>query len=114
MTALDGTLKTITDWFDQVAYSGLILPSGWFGRPYDNQHWLTWARARRSRLLLELDEQLLLVLTAPGLPEAKGANLTVTFAQLVFDWQGYGDLEPHAEVFHSAEIHFVGPPMPTT
>ncbi|WP_433893189.1 hypothetical protein [Streptomyces sp. CA-111067] len=113
MTALDETLEAITDWFAHAEYSGLILPRGWFGRPFDNQHLLTWAHARQGKLLLELDDQLLLVLTTPGRPDTKDRNLTVTFAQLVFDWQGYGDLQPHAEVFSDGEIQFVGHPMST-
>ncbi|MFJ1936841.1 hypothetical protein ACIOGZ_29805 [Kitasatospora sp. NPDC088160] len=113
MTAPDETLDAITAWFANVEYAGLILPSGWFGRPFDNQHQLTWAHVRHGKLLLELDERLLLVLTAPGAPSIDGQNLIVTFAQLVFDWQGYGDLQPHAEAFRTGELQFVGHPMPT-
>jgi hypothetical protein len=57
---------------------------------------LTWASARSTKLLLEPDNQLLLVLTNPGTPSVDGPNVVVPFTQLVFDWQGYGDLTPQA------------------
>jgi hypothetical protein len=109
MAAQDGALEQITKWFANVRHAGLILPNGWFGRPHDNQHQLTWAHARRYKLLLELDEQLLLVLTTPGPPIINAEGITMGFDQLVFDWQGYGDLQPHVDVFSAGQLQLVAP-----
>jgi len=100
-------LRKVNEWFAAVGYAGLVLPSGWFGRPYDNWHELTWACARSTKLLVELDGQLLLVLTEPGVPQVEGPDLVLPCAQLVFDWQGYGDLIPHAESFGAGSLRLV-------
>ena len=78
----------ITDWFTRVQAPSLELPNGWFGRPYDNLHQLTWADATEHKLLLELDSQLLLILTDPGDVDLDSAELPITgCAQVVLDWQ---------------------------
>jgi hypothetical protein len=105
-------LQQVTSWFETQSAAGLILPGGWFGRPYDNQHQLTWAQARPTKLVLELDHRLLLVLTEPGLPRPDGASLVVPFRQLVFDWQECGTGQPHADSFKEGVLTFASPRKP--
>jgi hypothetical protein len=97
----------ISTWFAEVGHAGLILPNGWFGRPNDNQQQLTWAHALRRRLLLELDEHQLLILSNPGEPRIDADGLVLGFDQLVHDRHGYGDLQPHADVFPAGRVRFV-------
>lgn len=112
MTDSASALRQVTAWFDTVGTAGLQLPNGWFGRPYDNRHELTWSQARPHKLLLELDAQLLLVLADPGEPTTEGRDLIVPFGQLVFDWQGYGDLQNHADLFRRSSLTFVDLRLP--
>ena len=87
---------------------GLILPSGWFGRPYDNFHQLTWIEERKSKLIVEIDNQLYLIFTKPIQLEVINNNLVITgFEQLVFDYQGYGNMKPHCELFNYGEVEFI-------
>ncbi|MFG1811887.1 hypothetical protein [Streptomyces sp. NPDC049040] len=100
-------VEAVTGWFAANGVAGLRLPRGWFGRPYDNAHRLTWSAARSGKVILELDDQLLLVLTSPGRPQHDAGNLTLPFAQLTFDWEGYGDRTPHAEHHEAGALSFM-------
>ncbi|MCB9140138.1 MAG: hypothetical protein H6642_17495 [Caldilineaceae bacterium] len=98
-------------WFDTVKAGGLVLPDGWFGRPYDNLHRLSFIQKRPHKLLLELDQQLLLVFTALNRVEIENSELILTnFSQCVFDWQEYGNLKPHVAVYQTGTIKLVPPP----
>jgi hypothetical protein len=98
----------IVAWFARQKGAGVVLPDGWFGRPYDNMHELTFLELRPHKLIIELDNQLLLTLTEPGrVTAADGELLLDGFAQCVFDWQEYGSLRPHATVYESGAVRFV-------
>ncbi|HEX6391958.1 MAG TPA: hypothetical protein VFZ97_00860 [Acidimicrobiales bacterium] len=106
-------LTTVIDWFRQAKVASLELPDGWFGGPGRSLHQLTKAEVWNDRLLLELDEQLLLVLTAPAQPVVGDEELVIdSYDQLVFDWQEYGNKRPHAEVYRSGSIRFVAQHRP--
>ena len=93
------------------ANGGLVrfsLPDGELGRPGDNLCRLSFIEARPHKLLVELDEQLLLVLTEPAVVEVTDRHARVTFEQLTFDWQEYGNLRPHAKTYTAGEMTFVG------
>lgn len=93
-------LAQIQRWFGEVKLAGLELPSGWFGRPHGDLHELTWSATTTQKVLLELDGLLLLTVTEPALAEADSRRLVIpSFAQLVFDWQEFGNRRPHAEIF---------------
>lgn len=99
--------SSITEWMGHVGVAGLVLPDGWFGRPYDNFHQLTWSKPRGNRVILEFDSNLLLVLTDVSNIEPGNERLTVSAAQVVLDWQEYGSLVPHVETFTSSDIALV-------
>jgi hypothetical protein len=103
--------ERIQRWFQSSEIPpGLILPNGWFGQPHDNQHQLTFLTARKHKVLLELDDLLLLSVTELGEVRDEGPELVLTqFTQLVFDWQGEPLLEPHAYLYRSGEVRFVRP-----
>jgi hypothetical protein len=97
--------EAIADWFRSNLVASMVLPDGWFGRPYDNLHSLTWTTTRSTRLLLELDGQLLLVFTGAPTVTVSAAGLVITgFRQLAFVWQGYGDMAPHGTVYDNGEV----------
>lgn len=107
--------EVITDWFTRVRVASLVLPNGWFGRPYDNLHELTWAGATRHKLLVELDSQLLLILTDPGDVDFDSAELRITgCVQVVLDWQEYGNMTPHSDNHGPGTVRLVTGPGHTT
>lgn len=109
ITAHD-VLQVVRGWFGDVGLASLKLPSGWFGRPYDNLHQLTWSEVRGAKVFVELDGILHLIITAPTAVTVEGNDLRVSgFTQLVFDRQDYGSSPAsHAEVFTSGVLRFAG------
>lgn len=98
-------------WFQRTGGGGLILPDGWFGRPYDNIHQLTYLKSRPRKVLIELDEQLYLIITEPTSAVDKDNELTLAgFAQCVFDWSEYGARAAHSTIYKSGDVKFVAPP----
>ncbi len=112
--ARDHLSKIIQDWFTKAGGPSLVLPDGWFGRPFDNQHTLTYLQQRPHKLLLELDDQLLLIFTDLRSAQVVGRDLVLAgFAQCVFDWQEYSSLAPHATIYRAGEVRFCSPPGPS-
>ena len=98
----------ITEWFSRVKRAGLVLPDGWFGRPYDNIFHLSYVKQRPHKLIIELDDQWLLVMTDVGGISVRDDLLSLEgFVQLVFDWQQMDNLQPHVKVFNSGTLRFV-------
>ena len=103
-------IAIIEEWQKDNMTFGLVLPDGWFGRPYDNSHTITWSADRPYRLLIEIDNQNLLVITKTKsfLAFVDKKDIVITnFAQVTFDRLGYGDMTPHAEVFKKGEVRLV-------
>jgi len=106
--------KSIVSWFSRVRVASMKLPSGWFGRPRDAFHKLTHCATLHRKLIIELDEQLLLVLTdvenatVSSHPEQNEEWLTLSgFSNFVFDRLEYVSMAPRTEVFESGEVTFV-------
>ena len=107
---LQTTLTRVLEFFASVGYAGLILPNGWFGRPYDNLHQLTRAEVIDGDLVVELDEQLVLTFRGPAQASTSANRLRLAgFSALLWDWQEYGSLAPHHEEFVDGEVEFVAP-----
>ena len=86
----------------------LKLPDGWFGRPYDNWHKITYYIKRPNKTILEIDEQLYLIFTGPIVEIDQEDKLVISeFVQLVFDWQGYGDMIPNCKVYLNGSVELV-------
>lgn len=104
------TLATVRQFFGATGYAGLILPSGWFGRPHDNLLQLTRGEASDQTLVLELDRQL--ILTFAGEPQVTTAEEGLRlsgFTALAWDWTEFGSTTSHHEKFDSGEVEFVAP-----
>src|SRR5579884_1914547 len=84
-----------------------VLPDGELGRPGDNLYRTTFIQDRPRKLLVELDDQLLLVITEPRLSEADQQGVTIRFEQLTFDWQEYANYRPHATTYPPGELTFL-------
>lgn len=99
------TLDAISAWFDEAGTASMELPGGWFGRPYDNLHRLTWSTVRDNKIFLELDTQLHLFLADVEIVEVAERELVLQCRQLVFDWREYGSSQRrHAEVHENGGL----------
>jgi hypothetical protein len=106
--ATQDALSTIQAWFEQVKLASLELPKGWFGRPHDNLHQLTWSAATTHKLLLEFDHQILLIITDPDSVEVTDTEVQVRdCAQVSLDWQEYGNLKARLDDHGSGTVSLV-------
>lgn len=97
----------IQPWFNSAKLASLELPDGWFGRPFDNLHTLTYFSIRPHKTIIELDNQLLLSFTDLASVIVNDKQLELSgFTQLVFDWQEYGNLKAHAQVYTEGLVRF--------
>jgi len=100
--------RRVKSWMADNATASIKTPSGWFGRPRDNRHSLTWSVARGSRLLLEFDERQLLVLDAPNEVTESADDLSIGgFRTLIFNWLEYGSEISHTEVCESGRLSLI-------
>ena len=65
------------------------LPSGWFGRPYDNWHRLTDVTNEGDLVVVRLDVEQVLRLHVLG-AAAEGRSLQVAVRDGTWEWTGYG------------------------
>lgn len=112
MTGYDVALRTVHEFFKAAGSAGLVLPNGWFGRPYDNQLRLTHSEADRQSLVLVLDGHLVLTLVGPLRVYQSGDGLRLTgFTWARWDTTTDGGTVASPQEFASGEIAFIAPPI---
>jgi hypothetical protein len=99
--------REVVDFCADNVLVGLILPNGWFGRPYDNVMPLTGCTVAGDRLEVDLaggDRRL--SFQGEGLESAVGDLGLVLrgFSVLTFDWLWYGSDEVKRWVFTGGEV----------
>jgi hypothetical protein len=100
-------VASVREFFGGVGYAGLILPTGWFGRPYDNLLTLTRSEAAPKSLLLELDDQLILSFSGDVQVRASEKGIQLRgYTSLVFEWTEFGSNASHRDEFVSGTIEF--------
>lgn len=102
----------IQQWF-QVEWGGsLVLPDGWYGRPYDNQHEATSVVESGNSLTLILDEKL--ILRFEGLRSVVVKNRELVFGpfdSLWFQWSAYGSCEDGGTMeYQAGEVKIIPAP----
>lgn len=105
-------------WFEAAAKScfGLILPNGWLGRPYDNQHFLNEFRISDSEVYFRFDKVREIKIVKPrkslvSKDDSGRTNLLISeFEKIEFTWIPYGEegKRPEIQVFHRGELALVG------
>jgi hypothetical protein len=107
MTFIDETRK----WFSREWGGSLILPDGWFGRPYGAQHSLTDVRLTSDGFELLLDDNLVLRFAGLKSVRATGRELTFgPFASLQFTWTPFGGGSPSLQEYGPGEVKIVAAP----
>ena len=101
--------RSIEEFFDDHSVAGLILPNGWFGRPYDSFHRLSACTVEDDTMRVELDGRLNLSFAGDRLVAVSGRDgLTVRgYDTVAWDWHPYDTLDQHHEVFSAGEVTFV-------
>lgn len=109
MTIAQDALTAVRGFFASVGMAGLILPSGWFGRPYDNLLRLTHSEVTSGLLRLELEGQLVLTFSGDARATTTATGLRLTgYSGLAWDWIEFGSATRHHEKFTGGQVEFVG------
>lgn len=109
---MNETWRTLIEgWFRASGGGGLILPDGWFGRPHDNIHRISFLAIRPLWLIVELDERLLLTVREPATVHERDGDLIVGgFSSCVLDRKQYAGESGHLRSYAGGEVRFVAPP----
>lgn len=103
--------ESIKQWFSEEWGGGLILPDGWFGRPYDNQHSLTSVNESDGNLTVILDKNLKLSFSGVKRVEADPSKLTIgPFEELRFEWTPYGGGAARSTDYGAGVVQIVSAP----
>lgn len=96
----------IQQWFKEEWGGSLVLPDGWYGRPYDSQHSLTAVEHTDRALIVVLDDVLKLRFTGLKLIEDRPEGLAFgPFSCLVFEWESFGKSKQRGiRRYHSGEV----------
>src|SRR5689334_11307216 len=104
-TAIAGGLRAF---FAEHEVASLRLPSGWFGRPYDNWHQLTETTREGSDVLVRLDDTQVLTLDAVAMsPEERVFRITIRGGR--WRWTEYGADVEHNEALGHGVVEFHAP-----
>jgi hypothetical protein len=102
--------ELIERWFEEELGGSLLLPDGWYGRPYDNQHALTSVVESGNAITLVLDQKLTLRFEGLKFVEPRKGELVFgPFAKLRFDWESFGSSgQRGTKEYQSGEVRIVG------
>jgi hypothetical protein len=103
---------TIQKWFTDEWGGSLVLPDGWYGRPYDNQHVLTSIDELGNSLTLILDQNLTLHFENLKSVEVRNRELVFgSFDKFRFGRETCGSGEEHGVVeYQTGEVKIVPAP----
>jgi len=94
-------------WFEREKKSGLILPDGWYGRPYDNLYELESIEESGADISICLVPLLELHFTSVGCVQFRDRDLVISnFSKLRFKWIGVGTSEG-SRTYFSGEVKLV-------
>ena len=101
-------VAAVSAFFAEHEVASLRLPTGWFGRPYDNWHELTGATAEDENVLVRLDDKQVLTLRADTVSPL-GRVLRVAILGGRWHWTEYGGDRKHTEVLGPGDVEFHAP-----
>lgn len=102
----------IQQWFKDEWGGSIMLPDGWYGRPYDNHHRLTSIDESGDALTLVLDKKLTLQFKGLKSVEKRDRELVFgPFNSLIFEWESFGkDGERGAKEYRTGEVKVISHP----
>jgi hypothetical protein len=104
----DRVAEAIRAFFAEYGVATLKLPSGWFGRPYDNWHPLTGASVAGEVVQVRLDEVQVLDLTVSTVA-LDGRILRIAIECGDWRWTSYGASDRHHEALNAGTVEFHAP-----
>lgn len=103
---------TINQWSKNEMGGSLVLPDGWYGRPYDNQHVVTSVDEAGDRLTVILDHKITLYFL--GLKSIQICDRELVFGPFIrmrFEWSAYGESGEHGtKEYDGGEVKLVPAP----
>jgi hypothetical protein len=100
----------IARWFGQAGEGGLVLPDGWFGRPYDTFWLLENVEAKNDALVITLKGDGILAFDQPTHVSVHNSQLAIGgFVGVVFRWREFGGNLVHETKYDSGEVRFIPP-----
>lgn len=104
----DAVAAAIERLFAEHEVASLRLPSGWFGRPYDNWHQLTDVTNEDDLVLVRLDLDQVLRLHVLGVA-VQGRSLQIAVRGGTWAWTSYGGDDRHQEQVGAGTVEFHAP-----
>ena len=104
-----GAVEDVRAFFAELEVASLRLPSGWFGRPFDNQHQLTDVLVDSEALRIILDEHQVLTMRCAGPSRWEGRVLAVPVNGGECAWTEYGGTTRHNDQFGAGRIELHAP-----
>lgn len=99
----------VTSWFDEVGSASLKLPSGWFGRPYDNLYSLKRVTVTGSNIELSFSEGNLLSICGLEFVSAEPKRLSMGGEGRITWLRPHGEPAPLSEEFENGVVEFLVP-----
>ena len=109
---MDRILDEVRAFFLEHPFVGLVLPDGWFGRPYDN--WLQYKRAEISGVELQIvfEQNQTAILTGYFQIEVTGKSLAIRgFSAAEWHWKAYGTNVWKKRHYSDGQLDFLGQPI---
>ena len=105
-------IRFISQWFEREEGAGLVLPDGWYGRPFDNLLNLISIERDAIVLVIELDSGLVLHFTGLRNIQSHGHDLVFSdFDSLQFKENGPG-ISGGTKVYSDGEVRLVSQSFP--
>jgi hypothetical protein len=100
--------RAVEDFFGEHEVASLRLPTGWFGRPYDNWHELNEVTLEDDVVVVRIDEVQVLRLHAVT-ARVNGRALQVTIRDGYWEWTTYGGTDRHHQQLEAGVVEFHAP-----
>lgn len=105
---MDDLVSHVAEFFRVHPSVGVKLPSGWFGRPYDNIYHLVSIDVEDNRLSLQFNDWSLLSIANPSEAIISGSTLRVLgFTNGIWEWRDADTNTSHQEVFDRGVVELI-------
>ncbi len=104
----------IENWYQREWTGSLVLPDGWYGRPFDGQHRLTSVNEAPEHLTIVLDNALTLSFSGPTHIESLSNELRFTnFNELIFEANPFSGIAvaTNAKRYSAGEVKIISRPQ---
>jgi hypothetical protein len=110
---MKANINKLKDSIKTVDAIGLILPDGWFGRPYDNFFEVTSINTNNNTININFEKgKLKLNIISPNDIEINSDEILINeFKSCKFEWQEYGDDKTHENEYNKGTISFIARPL---